>query len=404
MTPRACSSKKESGFALLLVFAMAATFAIMMYMAIPSAAFEAQRDREQLLMDRGHEYIRGIQLYVRKTKRFPAKIEDLENTNGIRFLRRQYIDPMTGKSEWRIIHAGPGGVLTDSLITPKDKNKQQQDTYKNTFITELGPIGGAPPGASDTPVSPGMRHRPSDQTSLPGSNPQPNTGPIPPDPPAGTLPTANNQPPGAAPTLGPTPATGNLPGRMPNSNGTYPGAPVNSQTGGVSPQASSGLLTLGPIGGSATPAPSAPAMPGVPTQVQNQVNNPNPNAPNTGTPNNSAAGLIQNLLTQPRPGGAPGTPVAGNQQQTIGGGIAGVATTYKGVGIKVYNDQSEYPKWEFVYDMSKDPSITGGVTTGLQQPNQNQNQTQGQQTGQQPSSTAPPPLNAPAPPAPLPHE
>ena len=108
----------ERGFALLFVFAMAAIIAITLYVAMPRITFEAQRDKEALLIERGEQYKRGIQLYVRKFKRFPAKMEDLDNANGIRFLRHHYKDPMTGKEEWRLIHAGPGGVLLDSLVKP----------------------------------------------------------------------------------------------------------------------------------------------------------------------------------------------------------------------------------------------------------------------------------------------
>lgn len=46
--------------------------------------------------------------------------------------------------------------------------------------------------------------------------------------------------------------------------------------------------------------------------------------------------------------------------QTIGGGIAGVASKVKEEGIKVYNDQTAYNKWEFVYDITKDPMRNGG--------------------------------------------
>ena len=128
--------KREGGFAMLLVFVMAAAIAITLYMEMPRVAFEAQRNKEALLIERGEQYTRAIQLYFRKFKKYPVKIEDLEETNQIRFLRKRYIDPMTGKSEWRMIHIGPGGVFTDSLThKPPDKNKDEQKAA-NTFTYE----------------------------------------------------------------------------------------------------------------------------------------------------------------------------------------------------------------------------------------------------------------------------
>lgn len=94
---------------------MAAMVAITLYLEIPRVAFESQRNREEMLVERGEQYKRAVELYYRKTKTYPQKIEDLENTNNFRFLRKRYKDPLTGKDEWRIVHMGPAG-LTDSLV------------------------------------------------------------------------------------------------------------------------------------------------------------------------------------------------------------------------------------------------------------------------------------------------
>src|ERR1035438_1574825 len=83
---------------------------------MPRVAFESQRVREQTLVDRGMQYRRAIQLFYRKFGRYPASMDDLETTNNVRFLRHKYKDPLTGKDDWRIIHMGPGGILTDSLV------------------------------------------------------------------------------------------------------------------------------------------------------------------------------------------------------------------------------------------------------------------------------------------------
>jgi len=55
---------KESGFAMLLVFLMAACIAITLYFEVPRVAFQAERQRELLLVDRGNQFKRAIQVFV----------------------------------------------------------------------------------------------------------------------------------------------------------------------------------------------------------------------------------------------------------------------------------------------------------------------------------------------------
>ncbi len=79
--------------------------------------------------------------------------------------------------------------------------------------------------------------------------------------------------------------------------------------------------------------------------------------------------MIRNLLTTPRPGGLPGATPSGLGGQQIGGGLAGVASNSEREGIKIYNDQGQYNKWEFVYDFSKDKM--NGAQIGVQPPQAN---------------------------------
>jgi hypothetical protein len=135
--------KQEGGFALLVVFLLAATVAFTLYQELPRAAFESARDKEQVLMDRGNQYKRAIAIYYAVNKRFPAELKDLENTNQKRYLRRRYKDPMTGQDEWRLVHTN-GSQLTDSLV----QKPPTQNAGNGT--PGAGPmVGGGPLGANN---------------------------------------------------------------------------------------------------------------------------------------------------------------------------------------------------------------------------------------------------------------
>jgi hypothetical protein len=145
---------------MLLVFLLAAIIALALYNELPRVAFEAQRAKEQLLIERGEQYKRAIQLFVRKVGRYPATIEELESLNNIRFLRKRYLDPMTGKEKWRLIHIN-GGVLTDSIIQKNKPGQNQPQANTNTFIGE-GPVMGATNDPNQRQINPAMQRRASD--------------------------------------------------------------------------------------------------------------------------------------------------------------------------------------------------------------------------------------------------
>jgi hypothetical protein len=67
------------------------------------------------------------------------------------------------------------------------------------------------------------------------------------------------------------------------------------------------------------------------------------------TAQTAAAGMIQGILTSPRPGGMPTT----NPGTMVGGGIAGVASKYEAEGIMVINDRTAINEWEYIFDITK---------------------------------------------------
>jgi hypothetical protein len=430
---------------MLFVFLMAAVVALYLYTQLPRVAFESERDKEQTLIDRGEQYKRAIQLYVGALKKYPQKIEDLENTNEKRYLRRRYIDPMTGKDEWRLIHVNAAGQLTDSLVqaapcgalapgTPGSaasssatsstasttappnnsaagcaasasgpgNNASASATGATTGTMTAGASGGTATDPND--VNAAVRRRPSDvvgQAYTQPANADPNDpstwAPI-------TLATpgaANGQPPSGAVgfnggLLGQTPA-GQAPGQVgangqpgipmqggaPGTPGAFPlpgqpgfnptqnqfkidangqlvpvtptlpgQAPVGSQQAGVQPVGSQiGSTPYQQPGSQPVTQQAFGAQPG-----GNAVN------PITGVaPQNSATTAINQMLTNPNP-------VAGGLGTSAGmttGGIAGVASTFKGPSIKIYGTRQKYQEWEFIFSMNNQNGTTGQAKNPL---------------------------------------
>ena len=97
-------AEHEAGYMLLAVVVMVALVLIALAVAAPVIAKDLRRDKEVESEHRAEQYVRAIRLYYAKTKSYPPSMEALEKTNNIRFLRHQYVDPLTGKADWRIIH------------------------------------------------------------------------------------------------------------------------------------------------------------------------------------------------------------------------------------------------------------------------------------------------------------
>jgi type II secretory pathway pseudopilin PulG len=97
----------EQGFMLLAVIVMVALLLIALSVAAPVVARQLRRDKEIESQHRMEQYVRAIQLYQRKfSGQYPASIKVLEGTNNVRFLRHQYVDPLTGKADYKLIHQG----------------------------------------------------------------------------------------------------------------------------------------------------------------------------------------------------------------------------------------------------------------------------------------------------------
>ena len=108
---------KNRGYAFLVLMMIVSILLISLTAALPSIYTAGQREKEKELIFRGNEYARAILFFHRQFGRFPSSVDEiLKKTNGYRFLRRAYRDPMSPGGKWRLIHANAAGMLLDSRV------------------------------------------------------------------------------------------------------------------------------------------------------------------------------------------------------------------------------------------------------------------------------------------------
>jgi len=92
---------------LLAVIVMVALVLLALAVATPVVARDLRRDKEVESVHRAEQYVRAIRLYQKdgcKCTSYPPSMDALEKGTTMRFLRQKYVDPLTGKSDWRLIH------------------------------------------------------------------------------------------------------------------------------------------------------------------------------------------------------------------------------------------------------------------------------------------------------------
>lgn len=103
----------ESGFTYLWTLLMVAMVGLSLTLAVDVYSTSVQRDKEKELLAIGRQFSRAIGQYyeanpialgVAEKKDYPGSIEDLLQDNRSlsvrRYLRKVFVDPMTGKAEW----------------------------------------------------------------------------------------------------------------------------------------------------------------------------------------------------------------------------------------------------------------------------------------------------------------
>jgi len=310
MYRRNSSSHPESGYILLAVLFMVALILIALAVAAPKIASDIQRDRENDLYHRGEQYKRAIKLYYKKFGRYPSSIDQLENTNNMRFLRKRYVDPMTGKDDWKLIHFGEAHVQPLGLFGQ--------------------PIGGAGTAAGGSVLGGGT----AAGVSVPGGGIAASGGMYAPTvgtPIAGSTSSSSSSSTdsGTSTTSGTDSSGSSASGTSGTGLGSTPGFGSSSSFGGSSSGSSFGSSSSGSsFGGSST------------------------GSSGFGSSNSS------------------GSSAFGSSGSSFGGApIVGIASKSTKASIKEYKKQKHYNEWEFVYDPMEDllssVSLFGGGTSNV---------------------------------------
>jgi hypothetical protein len=230
----------------------------------------------------------------------------------------------------------PSDVVGQAYTQPVDADPNNPSTWAPITITAPGVNGTAPTGQ---PPSGAVGFNGGLLGQMPGQMPGQTGMPGQPGM-AGSFPLPGQ--PGFNPTQNQFKIDAN--GQLVPVTPTQAGAVINSQTGGVQ----NTPLGAPPSGGINAPGIN-PAGNGIAAQ-------------------NTAAQMIQGMLTNPNP--QPGAGGLGTSAGMTTGGIAGVASMYKGPSIKIYGGRQKYQEWEFIFKLDNGNGA-GGQQANPLTPGQN---------------------------------
>jgi type II secretory pathway pseudopilin PulG len=167
----------QAGYVLLTLLLFVTLVIIAAAAVAPKIAFSIHRDREQELIHRGVQYTRAIRAFSRKFGRYPNTIDELQNINGQRFLRKRYKDPITGQ-EFKLLHltdvqfsGGPGVAA----LTQGSRPAAPGSAFARSNGTA---VPATPPPTGQDPNTPADPNASTDANAAPGTAAQSSTPPL----------------------------------------------------------------------------------------------------------------------------------------------------------------------------------------------------------------------------------
>ena len=148
------SRREDSGYMLLVLMLAVAVLMITMLGVARNYRRSILRDREVEMIHRGEQYERAVKRYYHKFGNYPASIEQLENTNKVRFLRKKYKDPMSPDGAWKLVHQTDVTLKAGGGLMPTSDAGGSGGSQTNPLQPNAGGSGGTTNG---TPQSTGSQ-------------------------------------------------------------------------------------------------------------------------------------------------------------------------------------------------------------------------------------------------------
>jgi len=173
MTAVRSKTANQRGYILVAVMLLITVMLLTLSIELPRIAQQIRREKEEELIHRGNEYRMAIRRFYRKNARYPLTLDDLEKANNVRYLRKRYKDPFTGKDDWRLLHQGEVVLNVNGGSSTTGNGGGNPSTIGT-------PIAGTNPASTDPSAQPGNQPGGIGQpvSSLAGSSPLSTGGPI----------------------------------------------------------------------------------------------------------------------------------------------------------------------------------------------------------------------------------
>jgi type II secretory pathway pseudopilin PulG len=160
----------DHGYVLLTLLLFVAVLAVAAAAVAPHIAFEIKRDREEELVHRGAEYTRAIQRFAKANARYPLRLDELQSSGGVKYIRKLYKDPITG-GDFRLLTMSDIRVATGTTVqgdpgfpknqqgsgipavAPVSASALPADSNANSNSADSGSATAAPTAEVPAPVS-----------------------------------------------------------------------------------------------------------------------------------------------------------------------------------------------------------------------------------------------------------